>query len=257
MKCFWLFLMPISFAISGCKPAEEQLDQEDLELSSLSSHGTVESELWAVTPGDTWEYAVIYEFAPGMEVPERLMADHTRRDANGVTIEEFTERETYKGRAKIGASERTVDIFETFRNEELLEEKYLEISNSAVAIRGSRTFFPTLKPATILEERLVLVRADFLGGEVWQINIGKGEQKSTMSVKVGGREAVEVPAGEFMAQRIQIAVAGRTKTLQTYWFVERLGIVKDTKETYLNGKLLFERTRSLTGARVATYRGSE
>ena len=65
-------------------------------------------------------------------------------------------------------------------------------------------------------------------------------------LKVVGREEVKVPLGDFNAIRLLMTGNdGKFELRRTTWFVPQVGIVKEEKTRYSDGKLLFRETTVL------------
>jgi hypothetical protein len=66
--------------------------------------------------------------------------------------------------------------------------------------------------------------------DAWEQEVKIGEEKMTLSCKVGNDE-VEVPAGKFKAVTVQaIGKTGDKVFTTTYWFAEGVGIVKQVAD---------------------------
>lgn len=227
---------------------------KDLEIAPTGETGNVESRLWPVTPGDVWEYNVSIEVAAGAALPEAFKGSKLEETADGIKVHAFRETETYLGREPIGSDQRLVDVFEIRRSGKLVERKFLEIGNSMVSLWGNQEMHPQEKTPRLLANGLAVLREDFRGGEIFQSEFKTRGKEHTMTIRVNGMEKVTVPAGEFDAARVEVNIRGVSTSLQTFWFVKGVGFIKDTKEVFLNDILLYEQTRELVAAQVATYR---
>ncbi|WP_411827090.1 hypothetical protein [Luteolibacter sp. AS25] len=234
----------LALALSSCEKEQEKPKPESAAIPEPKSK-TAEELIEADTPllpikkGDYWKYSV------SVEIPAGVTSD----GASAVEIDQVKTR-TYLGKVKVDEKLPEVDAFDVVSPGEPVMRELVEITDTAVMMRGS--ILPEVldsKPLW-LDPPVPFAYAGMRAGQgVAPLSIQEGARKRGM--KIVGREKVEVPAGEYMAVRmLMTGNDGDFEVRRTTWFVPQVGIVKEEKSRYRDEKLLFRELTVLSETNV-------
>ena len=199
-----------------------------------------EIPILSLKEGDYWKYKVI------VEIPEGI----TSEGAAAIEIEQEKTR-IYKGKVFVAEGYPEVDAFDVSAPGQPVERELVEIYEDKIMMRGSA--FPG-KPESEpvwLNPAVPFVSAGIRAGQdLAKLGVQDGGRKR--GIKVVAREKRKVPAGEFDSIRILMTGNdGKFEVRRTTWFVTGVGIVKEEKSRYADGKLIFRETTDLVETSVA------
>lgn len=198
-----------------------------------------DTPLLPVEAGDYWKYRVLVEIPSGITSP----------GASAVETE-LEKIRTYIGKISPGDDLPEVDAFDVEFPGEPLEREFVEITDKSIMLRG--TGHPEIldSRAIWLDPPVPFVFVGMRGGnKMADLSILDGAR--TRGLKVIAREEVTTPLGDFTAIRmLMTGNDGKFELRRTTWFVPQVGIVKEEKTRYAEGKLIFRETTELTETSV-------
>lgn len=222
------------------KSVQEEAEQEAVDENS-DGLAASDTPLLPVKAGDYWKYRVTVEIPPGITSP----------GAAAVETEQEKVR-TYIGKVSPGDDLPEVDAFDVKFPGSPMEREFVEISEKAILLRG--TAHPEIldSRAVWLDPPVPFVFAGMrAGNKMADLSIQDGARNR--GLKVIGREEVKTPLGGFAAIRLLMTGNdGKFEVRRTTWFVPQVGIVKEEKTRYAEGRLIFRETTELTETSLAT-----
>ena len=234
------FALALAFlALFSCEKSKEK-------SPPAASAGIVNDELreadmpiLSIKAGDFWKYRVSVEIPPGI----------TKAGAPATSIE-LGKTRTFRGKVQVSEKHPEAEAFDVEVTGQPLERELVEIYEDRIMIRG--TIHPNeidAKPIW-LEPAVPFVFAGLRPGqELTRLGVMGGASKRVM--KVVAREKITVPAGDFNAIRLLMTGNdGQFELHKTFWFVPKVGIVKEEQARYSDGLLIFRETTELTETNV-------
>jgi len=210
----------------------------------LFDHRDADIPILPVKKGDFWKYRV------KVEIPAGIASE----GAAAVDIEQEKSRR-YVGKVNAGKDRPEVDAFDVESPGVPVERELVEILEDRILMRGStRPDMPDAQPIWMDPPVPFVVAGVRPGQVVAEFGVQDGARKR--GIKVVARESVKVPMGEYAAIRLLMTGNdGRFDVRRTTWFVPGIGIVKEEKTRYADGKLLFRETSELIGTSMKLATG--
>jgi len=220
-----LALSAAALLVAGCGSSEENAEND----SGASPHAQGMEGFFNPKKGETWNYRVQKEIPLDVELsPDDKMLRPERTDSGYLIT--FERVRTCAGKKNYGATDRDLTAMDILENDELLGHELYDIGPNGVFFRGWMGA-DQKEPTDLLEKGVRLASPEMLAGQSWESS-GADPQRQ-FHFRVIERSAIEVPAGEFEAVRIQITSDHEGKGLKrTIWFAENIGIVKEESVYY-------------------------
>jgi|GEM_PF-988650 len=216
--------------------------------SSLSQTPASEEKeaMLDLTADDRWEYRVTIVAPTGSKMPE----------SEGVTVKEisdgvqstFTKVRIYEGKTKPTEEAEALDTFRMERNGTTEEIEYSDVRPNAIYAKGWKKEGKNPGEPFLLTKPLLMIADVNQAGDQWEIKAGDGKTTPQFNRKfrVFGEEKVTVPAGEFLATRVEVTgLSGMTEIKRIYWFAKGVGFVKEEKTYYSKTTRLIQQTMEL------------
>jgi hypothetical protein len=225
-------LLVTAIALCGCddkKPASVVAPLTPTTAALVEK----DTPLLPVKIGDTWNYRVLVEIAPGVTAP----------DADEVQVTSKRTR-TYIGKIRLEVDSPELDCFEVTTADTPPERELVEIHEDRILMRGSLVMAPDRKPLIYDKPVPFIIAGMRAGTQFHEISLSDG--LNTRQIQTVGRESVTVPAGTFEAVRLMMTGKdGEFDLRRTIWFAPRTGIVREEQARYAVEKLLYREVHEL------------
>lgn len=199
-----------------------------------------DTPMMPVTKGDFWTYDVRLEIPAGVTSSDAAEVDATHQMVR-----------TYLGKVPVGEGLPETECFEVVVPGAPTEREFVEIQNDKILMRGSMILRADAKRPMWLPKPIPFVFAGMKPGtEGPEIHAPGGSL--TRKTQVVAREDVTVPAGTYPSIRILMTgLDGELELRRTTWFAPGTGIVREEKNRYRKGKLIYKETLQLVKTSVA------
>lgn len=240
-QAYLILAASIGMLTSCDKKSDREESNKESGMESSDELAESDTPILQVKQGDYWKYKVLVEIPAGITSP----------GASAVETNQEMIR-TYVGKVSPGDGLPEVDAFDVSVPGESLERELVEISEKAILMRGTAHPETLDSRAKWLEPAVPFVFAGMrAGNKMADLSIQEGARNR--GLKVVGREEVTVPSGSFTAIRLLLTGNdGKFELRRTTWFVPQVGIVKEEKARYAEGKLIFRETTVLTETSLVT-----
>ena len=199
--------------------------------------------LWKPEVGDFWVFEVVIDLPKDTKISKLEQFDDKRQ----VT---YKETSVYRGLVPKIKEGVEVHAFDVLQGDELQEIEYVTIEDDAIEVVGSKKEGKTPKNAIIMGKPILLMSADWKGGESFAFEIGQpvagGKISHKKQFRILGWETVETKAGTFKAMHVQImGKSGPMETNSNYWFAPGTGFIKEVNKSYIAEKVIYTETKVL------------
>ncbi len=180
-------------------------------------------------PGETWKYKVQREIPLEVELSEEDATRRPERTESGHLIT-FERVRTCTGTTKPKSADRTLTSIDITENGVHLGRELYDISSDGIFSKGW-IGAGDAAPEEFLERGIALANPKMQPGDTWK---GSGRDPSRQFFfRVIERTTVSVPAGRFLATRIQVTMDHDDRSLtRTIWFANKVGIIKEETVAY-------------------------
>ncbi|MEP2775232.1 MAG: hypothetical protein ABJQ29_01960 [Luteolibacter sp.] len=236
MKNLPYLILPVChILLVSCDDKKEQAEEtKPVVTEATRDLMAVDIPMLPLKKGDFWKYKVSIEIPAGI----------TSEGASAVEIDQEKTR-TYLGKVKVAKDYPEVDAFDVTMRGEATERELVEIHEDRILMRGStRPDQLDAKPLW-MDPPIPFVVAGIRAGQE-MASLGLKDGSRSRGIKVVAREKLTTAIGEFPAIRLLMTGNdGKFELRKTIWFVPGLGIAKEEKTRYAEGKLIFRETTLL------------
>jgi len=191
-----------------------------------------------IAPGDFWEY----------EVRDQIPAGVTGREAAEVDVTHRRVR-TFLGRAPFVAGEPDAECFEVVTPGGPPTREFVAIWEDRVELLGEMLMKGPESRPIVFPKPIVFIRAGLRAGDnidLPSLTFEGSGMVAPRSCAVIGREEIQVPAGTFQAIRLLMgAMDGKIETRRLLWFSPGVGIVREERVRYAEGRIIVRETHVL------------
>lgn len=197
-----------------------------------------DTPLLRIAEGDFWKYDVRVEIPAGV----------TGREAAAVDVTHQRVR-TYLGRVPFIEGEPDAECFEVKTPGSPPSREFVEIWDDRIELLGEMLMKDPDSRPIVFPKPVVFIRAGLRAGdniELPALTFEGSGMVAPRSCRVIGREEVEVPAGKFQAIRLLMgAIDGKIETRRLLWFSPGVGIVREERVRYADGRIIVRETHAL------------
>lgn len=198
-----------------------------------------DTPLLRISAGDFWTYEVRVEIPAGV----------TGREAASVDVSHSRTR-TFLGKTPFLEGEPAVDCFEVTTPGSPATREFVAIWDDRVELLGEMMMKGPESRPIVFPEPIMFIRAGLRAGDTIEIPAltfeGSG-MVAPRSCRVIGREEIQVPAGTFQAIRLMMgSVDGKIETRRLLWFSPGVGIVREERVRYAEGRIIVRETHVLS-----------
>ncbi len=182
-----------------------------------------------------WKYAVHLEIPAGISSPGASEVDT-----------DFERVRTYIGKIIPANGLPETDCFKVTVPGSPDEREFVEIRDDAILMRGSMIMRPDTTQPMWLKSPVPFVVAGMKPGTE-SPDIRAPGSSLFRKTRVVARENVKVPAGEFPAIRLLMTgTDGEIELRRTIWFTPGVGIVREEKTRYRDGRVILRENQVLS-----------
>ena len=232
--------VPVAITFFACLAScEEKSAPPAPSKVKVADLAKTEIPILPLKEGDYWKYNVI------VEIPEGITSE------GAAAIETEVERvRTYVGKVPVVNGAPPIDAFDVTTPGSPRQRELVDITDDKIMMRGSMMPDQAGAKPILLEKPVLFVIAGMRPGQQ-SLKIGVTGGQTNRGLKVVAREKVRTAAGDFESIRILMTGNdGPVEIRKTTWFAAGVGIVKEEKTRYADGKLLVRETSDLIETNV-------
>lgn len=229
-------LLPVSCLCAVLASCDSKLPPP---VGAKTFAAAADTPILKISPGDFWSYEVRVEIPAGV----------TGREAAAVDVT-HTRVRTFLGKVPFLEGEPQADCFEVVTPGSAPTREFVMIWDDRVELLGEMLMKGPESRPIVFPKPIVFIRAGLRAGDTIDLPAltfeGSG-MVAPRSCRVIGREEVQVPAGSFQAIRLLMgAMDGKIETRRLLWFSPGVGIVREERVRYAEGRIIVRETHVLS-----------
>ncbi len=198
-----------------------------------------DTPLLRISAGDFWKYEVRVEIPAGV----------TGREAAAVDVTHPRTR-TFLGKVPFIEGEPQAECFEVTTPGSAPTREFVAIWDDRVELLGEMLMKGPESRPIVFPRPILFIRAGLRAGdniEIPALTFEGSGMVAPRSCRVIGREEIEVPAGRFQAIRLLMgSIDGKIETRRLLWFSPGVGIVREERVRYADGRIIVRETHVLS-----------
>lgn len=192
-----------------------------------------------ISAGDFWKYQVRVEIPAGV----------TGREAAAVDVT-HTRTRKFLGKVPFIEGEPEAECFEVTTLGSAPTREFVAIWDDRIELLGEMLMKGQESRPIVFPKPILFIRAGLRAGdniEIPSLTFEGSGMVAPRSCRVIGREEIEVTAGKFQAVRLLMgSIDGKIETRRLLWFSPGVGIVREERVRYADGRIIVRETHELS-----------
>jgi hypothetical protein len=184
--------------------------------------------------GETWRYEVTVRLDPGVSLPEGIVETGPEGSRT-----EFTKESRYLGERVPAEGYAEAHAFAIFKEGQRIQTEFSLFTEEGILTRGVKK---TDEPAFVLDPPVLLVPEKLELAAVWPLELPNpndptGPPMVSRQFQYLGKEAIQTLGGRQEAHHVKVlGKTGPVRMQRDYWFVNRIGFVRERRAYYLDDR---------------------